>query len=152
GDEAAPGHAHAPAAGAVLDADEVLARLAVAQREAGAAGQLPSATDRGQEAEVSLLEDVAAVAIGQVELAALVGAAVSQAELGALELAVLRRPLAGHHRAPAARQAVVELADELGGATLRRRHVGQAHARLLDAVQLAHRRAPARLAGFGVEL
>src|SRR3569623_1407862 len=128
----APGRA----AVVVLHAEEAFQGLAVAHRVVPAPHQAPAFADRHQGRDVALLEDVAAVAIGDVEHAVLAEAALHRegAEVGADVVGV---PLVRHAQAPAVVEAQVELADVVRAGIVGRRLARQLHVLVVEIADLA---------------
>src|SRR5690606_20095161 len=95
--------AHQPdreAAAVPLDAGNAFQQLAVVDRVVVAADHAPGFVQRVQEIQVGLLQQVAPVAVGQVDHAG-VAHQVAGAEAGEVLAAVLRIPLVGAADAPA---------------------------------------------------
>ena len=66
-DKTAADELHIPATAFITDAGYCLEGLVVIQRVISAANQMPGVTQRPQERDVSLLENVATVAVGKVQ-------------------------------------------------------------------------------------
>src|SRR5690606_5107379 len=133
----AAGHgAHGQAAAVPLHAGDRLQQLVVADRVVVAADQAPGRVDRVQEREVGLLQQVAAVAVGQVDHA-VVRPQVAGADAGQVLAAELGVPLVRGAEVPAVVDHVVGVGHP-GRLALRHRGLARGqHARVLEVADLA---------------
>src|SRR5262249_24548284 len=104
--EDAPGEA----AVVVLDAEQAFERVVVAQRVVPAADRAPALVQRDERRDVGLVEEVAAVAVAEIDEPGL-AEAVLQAARRQVGAVAVRIPLVGELEAPAVRKMHVEFRD-----------------------------------------
>src|SRR5690606_21578005 len=123
-DEAPPNDPQTPAARVEFPAEELLERRLLEKRVAVPADQAPALGDRPHEREVALLDDVAAIAIGEAEQPIL-GRAILEARFHARRALGIAVPLITDVEIPRVAQADRHLGHVVGGIRVDRLEPGK---------------------------